>query len=53
MLDVAGFTPEAIIKYIWFVADVTGAPILVDALGVVVVSRATQERALYLPGRVF
>ncbi|MFB0523680.1 MAG: tetrahydromethanopterin S-methyltransferase subunit H [Candidatus Bathyarchaeia archaeon] len=34
LVDVVGSTPEAITKYIDFVADVTRAPILVDSLSV-------------------
>lgn len=40
MFDVVGSTPESIVKYIEFVSNVSNAPILVDALGDIVVASA-------------
>jgi len=43
MLDVVGSTPEAIIKFIDFVTSTTKAPILVNTLGAIDVSKAALE----------
>lgn len=40
MFDVVGSSPEAIVKYVEFVANTSSAPILVDALGDVAVASA-------------
>lgn len=40
MLDVVGGSPEAIVKYLEFVANVTQAPILIDPLGDISVASA-------------
>uniref|UniRef100_A0A7C2V9P4 Tetrahydromethanopterin S-methyltransferase subunit H n=1 Tax=Ignisphaera aggregans TaxID=334771 RepID=A0A7C2V9P4_9CREN len=45
MLDVVGSSPEAIVKYIDFVASVTQAPLLIDTLGDIATASAALKHA--------